>query len=60
MKNALAERKAIYEKVADTLLAEGSIVYLYHRLWIIAHNAKLDGFKLLPDGLVRVVGLRLK
>ena len=60
VKNAIAERKAIYEKVAGTLLSEGSVVYLYHRLWIIAHTAKLDGFKLLPDGLVRVVGLRLK
>src|SRR3954465_3430280 len=60
VKNAIAERKAIYEKVAGTLLSQGSVVYLYHRLWIIAHTAKLDGFKLLPDGLVRVVGLRLK
>ena len=58
--DAIAERKALYEKAAGTLLAEGSVVYLYHRLWIIAHTAKLDGFKLLPDGLVRVVGLRLK
>src|SRR4051795_680647 len=60
IKNGLKERKAIYEKVAGTLLSEGSIVYLYHRLWIVAHTAKLDGFKLLPDGLVRVVGLKLK
>ena len=60
VKNAIAERKALYEKAAGTLLSEGSVVYLYHRLWIIAHTAKLDGFKLLPDGLVRVVGLRLK
>ena len=55
-----AERKAVYEKAAEVLLAEGGIVYLYHRQWIIAHTAKLEGFKLLPDGLVRVVGLKLK
>ncbi|MFL5145400.1 MAG: ABC transporter substrate-binding protein, partial [Microvirga sp.] len=60
IKNGLKERKAIYEKVAGTLLSEGSIVYLYHRLWIVAYTAKLEGFKLLPDGLVRVVGLKLK
>jgi peptide/nickel transport system substrate-binding protein len=60
VKNGLKERKAIYEKVAGTLLSEGSIVYLYHRLWIIAHTAKLEGVKLLPDGLVRVVGLKMK
>ena len=34
---------------------EGSIIYLYHRLVIIAHTAKLEGYKQLPDGLVRVV-----
>ena len=50
----------LYKKVAGTLLSEGSIVYLYHRLWIVAHTSKLDGFKLLPDGLVRVMGLRMK
>jgi peptide/nickel transport system substrate-binding protein len=54
------ERKAIYEKVTGTLLSEGSLLYLYHRLWIVAHSAKVDGLKLLPDGLVRVVGLKLK
>jgi peptide/nickel transport system substrate-binding protein len=56
----LEERKAIYEKIADTYLAEGSIIYLYHRLVIIAHSAKLEGYKQFPDGLVRVVGVRLK
>jgi peptide/nickel transport system substrate-binding protein len=56
----LSERKAIYEKVAEKYLAEGSIIYLYHRLVIIAHSAKLEGYSQLPDGLVRVVGVKLK
>ena len=56
----LAERKAIYGKIADKFLKEGSIIYLYHRLVIIAHSAKLDGYKQLPDGLVRAVGVKLK
>src|SRR5215211_2654166 len=51
-----AERKAIYEKVAGKFLKEGSLIYLFHRKWFIAHTAKLQGIKLLPDGLVRVVG----
>jgi peptide/nickel transport system substrate-binding protein len=55
----LEERKAIYEKVAEKELNEGSIIYLYHRLVIIAHTAKLDGYSQLPDGLVRVVGVKL-
>ncbi len=58
-KSTLAERKAIYEKVAGTLVSEGSVVYLYHRLVIIAHTARLEGYKQMPDGLVRVVGLKL-
>ena len=56
----LEERKAIYAKIADKYLKEGSIIYLYHRLVIIAHSAKLEGYAQLPDGLVRVVGVKLK
>src|SRR5215203_1605651 len=59
-KNDVGERKAIYEKVAAKLLSSRPIIYLYHRRWLIAHSAKVDGIKLLPDGLVRVVGLRVK
>jgi peptide/nickel transport system substrate-binding protein len=55
-----AKRKAIYEKAAKILLEEGSIIYLYHRKVLIAHSTKVEGFKPVPDGLVRVVGLRLK
>jgi peptide/nickel transport system substrate-binding protein len=59
-KNDVGERKAIYEKVAAKLLSSRPIIYLYHRRWLIAHSAKVDGIKLLPDGLVRVVGLKVK
>ena len=59
-KTTVAERKAIYEKVAAKVLGEGGIIYLYHRLVIIAHTQKLEGYRQLPDGLVRVVGVRLK
>ena len=55
-----AKRKAVYEKVAKILLDEGHIVYLYHRKVLIAHTTKLEGFVPVADGLVRVVGLRLK
>ena len=60
VKSALAERKAVYAKAAERILAEGGIVYLYHRLVIIAHSTRLEGYRQMPDGLVRVVGLRLK
>src|SRR5476649_1523125 len=54
-----AARKAIYEKITAKFLAEGSMVYLYHSQMLIAHTAKLEGFRSMPDGIVRVVGLKL-
>jgi peptide/nickel transport system substrate-binding protein len=55
-----AKRKAIYEKAAKILLTESPLIYLYHRKVLIAQTARVDGFVPVPDGLVRVVGLRLK
>jgi peptide/nickel transport system substrate-binding protein len=54
------ERKAIYGKVAEKLLNDNPFLYLLHRRWFVAHTARLEGLKLLPDGLIRVTGLRLK
>jgi peptide/nickel transport system substrate-binding protein len=56
----LAARKAIYQKVTKIILEDNPRLYLYHRRVLIAHTAKVDGYKQMPDGLVRVVGLRLK
>jgi peptide/nickel transport system substrate-binding protein len=55
-----AARKAIYEKLTRIVMDDGPIVYVYHRRVPIAHTARLEGYKQVPDGLVRVVGLRLK
>jgi peptide/nickel transport system substrate-binding protein len=55
-----AARKAIYEKITAKFLTEGSMVYLYHSQMLIAHTARLENYKSMPDGLVRVVGLKLK
>jgi peptide/nickel transport system substrate-binding protein len=56
----LAARKAIYEKLTKTILQDVPKIYLYHRRILIAHMKKLDGYKQMPDGLVRVVGLSFK
>jgi peptide/nickel transport system substrate-binding protein len=56
----IEERKAVYERIADKYLKEGSIIYLYHRRLVIAHTTNLEGYKQLPDGLVRVIGVKLK
>jgi peptide/nickel transport system substrate-binding protein len=54
------ERKAIYERLTRLALDEAPILYIYHRRILIAHTAGLEGYKQVPDGLVRVVGLKLK
>jgi peptide/nickel transport system substrate-binding protein len=55
-----AQRKAAYEKIAAKVLPEGDFLYLYHPQVLIAHTDRLDGYKQMPDGLVRVIGLKLK
>src|SRR6185503_16216207 len=55
-----AKRKEIYEKLAAKFLADGWILYLYHPQYLIAHTNRLEGFKPMPDGLLRVTGVKLK
>ena len=56
---AVPERKALYEQVTQRWLSEGSVVYLYHRALLFAHSPRLEGFKVMPDGLIRVTDLKL-
>jgi len=55
----LAERKKYYDQVAAIALKDRPIVYLFHRHWLWAYNSKLSGLRTIPDGLVRVQGLKL-
>jgi peptide/nickel transport system substrate-binding protein len=55
-----AKRKAIYEKLTEKFLASGWIFYLYHPQYLIAHTERLEGFVPIQDGILRVVGVRLK
>ena len=54
----LAERKKAYDQAAAILLNDRPIVYLYHRHWLWAYTNKLSGLRTVPDGLVRVQGLK--
>ena len=56
----MAKRKQIYEKLTKLELNDEAILYLYHRRILIAQTKKLEGYKQMPDGLVRVIGLKLK
>jgi len=54
-----AERKKAYEQIAARVLKDRPIVYLFHRNWLWAYNTKLSGMRSIPDGLLRVTGLKL-
>jgi peptide/nickel transport system substrate-binding protein len=52
-------RAAAYDKIAQAVAKDRPIVYLYHRNWLWAHNTKLSGLRTVPDGMVRVQGLKM-
>ncbi len=54
-----AERRKTYEQLAAIALKDRPIVYLFHRHWLWAYSAKVSGFRPVPDGLVRLQGLKL-
>ena len=53
------QRAAAYEKIAQQVSKDRPIVYLFHRNWLWAHSAKLTGLRTVPDGMVRVQGLKM-
>jgi peptide/nickel transport system substrate-binding protein len=54
-----AERRKIYEQIAAIVLKDRPIVYIFHRHWLWAYTNKLSGLHTIPDGLVRVQGLKM-
>jgi peptide/nickel transport system substrate-binding protein len=55
-----ADRLAHYRIVAQHILQDLPIIYLYHGKWLYAANARLSGFTPYPDGLIRPQGLQMK
>jgi ABC-type transport system substrate-binding protein len=58
-KSSMADRVKAYEQVAAQAMKDRPIVYLYHRNWLWAYNSKLTGVREVPDGLLRLEGLKL-
>jgi peptide/nickel transport system substrate-binding protein len=54
-----AERRKIYEQIAAVVLKDRPIVYIFNRHWLWAYTNKLSGLRTIPDGLVRVQGLKM-
>ena len=58
-KQTVADRMKAYEQVNKFAQTDNPILYLYHRNWLWAYNAKLSGVREVPDGLLRVTGLKM-
>jgi peptide/nickel transport system substrate-binding protein len=54
-----AQRVKLYEQIAERVNRDRPIVFIFHRHWLWAHSAKLTGLRTVPDGMVRVQGLRM-
>ncbi|MFQ3622419.1 MAG: ABC transporter substrate-binding protein [Acetobacteraceae bacterium] len=56
----LEKRIALYERMyRHYILEDQGRLYLWHRKNIVAHTARLSGFVNVPDGLIRLQGMRL-
>jgi peptide/nickel transport system substrate-binding protein len=52
------ERAGAYRDLAAIVLKDRPIIYLYHANVIWAYSSKLSGLRPIPDGLLRVQGVR--
>ena len=55
-----AARLAAYETAMGLLLRDRPYIYLWHPQSFFAARVGLEGLRLVPDGLIRVQGLRLR
>jgi len=53
----IAQRRVAYDQAWQTLRRDLPITYLYSPRNIVAMTAKLNGFRPVPDGLIRLQGL---
>jgi len=56
----VAKRRAIYAQIYDIALRKDRPrIFLWHARNIMAHSARLTGYAPVPDGLIRLQGMRL-
>ncbi len=53
-----ADRIKIFDQLAGTVAKDRPIIYLLHRHWLWAYTSKIAGLRTVPDGLVRLQGLK--
>ncbi|MBR0843357.1 ABC transporter substrate-binding protein [Bradyrhizobium liaoningense] len=52
------KRKALYAKITDVYLGNLSSIPLYHPNWFFAARKSVGGIVMVPDGLLRLVGVK--
>ena len=57
--NDPAVRRAQYETVVKQLREDEPLIYLYAPVNIVAHAARLTGYRPVPDGMIRLPGMAL-
>lgn len=55
-----ARRRAAYGRAMQVLLHDRPYIYLWHSTNIAATGARVEGLQLVPDGLIRVAGVRVR
>ena len=53
-----AVRQKLFDQVAAQLVKDRPLIYMYHRNWLWVGVAKLAGQRSIPDGLLRLQGLK--
>jgi peptide/nickel transport system substrate-binding protein len=54
------ERKRLYDQAQAILQDELPIIYTYYQPWFFAMSARLEGFTVNPDGMIRLEGMRMR
>ncbi len=58
--NDPAQREKLFADAVGHETKDRPIIYLYHRKWLWAFTGKLGGFRVFPDGMIRLQGMALK
>lgn len=52
-----AGRAELYRQAVEKIAARRNIIYIYHLNYIVAHPKSLQGYRAVPDGLMRFKGV---
>ncbi len=55
----VAERKALYAKIAAKVEEDLPVLYLDNNSWVTGSTKKLTGLRTVPDGMIRIQGMQL-